>query len=68
MSYVERAKSVMRRHAENPLPISAIADGLGISAPYFSRLFTASEGVSPSVFYLRVRLEHAAERLCEGAA
>ncbi len=68
MSYVERAKSVMRRHAENPLPISAIADGLGISAPYFSRLFTASEGVSPSVFYLRVRLEHAAGRLCEGAA
>jgi transcriptional regulator GlxA family with amidase domain len=60
---VRRAIELMREHVEDPQPIHAIAESIGISPRQLERLFQNHVGVSPSVYARRLRLEHARELL-----
>ncbi len=52
---------------EKPLPVEALAEVSGLSRAHFSRVFSASEGVSPAEFVLRKRLQRATRLLTEAA-
>lgn len=60
---VRRAIALMREHVEDPQPVHAISESIGISPRQLERLFRNHIGVSPSVYARRLRLEHARELL-----
>jgi transcriptional regulator GlxA family with amidase domain len=60
---VRKAMLLMERNLETPLSAEFIARHVGVSVRQLERLFKAELGCSPSVFALRIRLEHARQRL-----
>jgi transcriptional regulator GlxA family with amidase domain len=59
---VAAAIRLMEGHVDQPLPVSAIARRVGISARTLETLFRGSVGTSPGAFYLALRIK-AARRL-----
>ncbi len=57
---VERAMSLCSTRASGPLDVARMADAAGLSRHHFSRVFAASEGVSPARYLLQQRMERAA--------
>lgn len=50
---------LMERNLETPRPLSAIAAGCGLSQRHLERLFREHAGVTPSRYYMDVRLDRA---------
>ena len=48
---------------ERPLPVEELAKVAGLSRAHFSRMFAASEGMSPAAFVLQKRLQRAVSLL-----
>ena len=59
---IERAVSLVHDGGA-PIDVGRMAAASGYSRYHFSRLFSASEGVPPARYRLRVRMEEAARRL-----
>lgn len=57
---VARAVSLCEARTAGPLDVTRMAAAAGLSRHHFSRVFVASEGVSPARYLLRQRLERAA--------
>ena len=57
---VERAMSLCSARSSGPLDVARMADAAGLSRHHFSRVFAASEGVSPARYLLHQRIERAA--------
>lgn len=62
-SYTERCKDYVYGHYREKIYLDEIADTLGISSGYLSRLFKKETGVSLQVFINDVRIEKAANLL-----
>nr|WP_295886215.1 helix-turn-helix domain-containing protein [uncultured Devosia sp.] len=61
---LDRALELMRRGlGEEPPTMQSIAEAIGMSPFYFSRLFTATHGMGPLAYLRRLRLEQAAADL-----
>ncbi len=58
---LQRALQAMRRHAEQPLELRAIAKRAGVHLRHLERLFRRHLDTSPREFYLRLRLQRARE-------
>jgi transcriptional regulator GlxA family with amidase domain len=58
---LQRALQTMRRHAEQPLELRAIAKRAGVHLRHLERLFRRHLDTSPREFYLRLRLQRARE-------
>jgi AraC family carnitine catabolism transcriptional activator len=56
---VSRASLLMRTHVEEPLSIPELAKQLGVSERGLFRKFQAELGLSPSRYYVILRLQHA---------
>lgn len=63
---VRRAMLEMEQNMIDPLPISDIAQRLGISPRQLERLFQSVVGMRPAVFYRLIRLRYAQALLVEG--
>ena len=63
---IERATAHIRGHLEQPLDVQGLADVAGLSRAHFSRLFTQIEGLPPSEFVLRERMQRATRLLVTG--
>jgi transcriptional regulator GlxA family with amidase domain len=60
---VRAAGELLRRHADEPVSIAALADELGISLRSLQLSFREVFGLSPRELLGRIRLETARERL-----
>ena len=60
---IERAVSLVHDGGGAPVDVGRMAAASGYSRYHFSRMFSATEGVPPARFRLRVRMEEAARRL-----
>lgn len=58
-----RAISVMEENMEEPVPLGALADVIGVSPRQLERLFQKEFGKSPARFCLELRLRHAQDLL-----
>ena len=63
---IGRATAHIRVHLDEPLDVQSLADVAGLSRAHFSRLFAQIEGVPPSEFVLRERMQRAARLLVTG--
>ena len=63
---IGRATAHIHRHLDERLDVQGLADVAGLSRAHFSRLFAQIEGVSPSEFVLRERMQRAARLLITG--
>ena len=62
-SYVERCRDYVDKHYREKIYLSEIADTLGLSETYLSRLFKKETGERLQDYIVDVRLEHAANLL-----
>lgn len=62
-SYVERCRDYVEKHYREKIYLSEIADILGLSETYLSRLFKKETGERLQDYIVSVRLEHAANLL-----
>ena len=62
-SYVERCRDYVGKHYREKIYLSEIADTLGLSETYLSRLFRKETGERLQDYIVGVRLEHAANLL-----
>jgi AraC family transcriptional regulator len=63
---IDRAKSLMRAHFDEPLTLTSIARDTGMSLFHFARVFRELEGLPPHRFLTGVRLDAAASRMRGG--
>lgn len=61
---LRRVESLIDARLEGPIPLGALADSAGLSAPHFVRLFRRAVGCSPHQHVLRRRVERA-QRMIE---
>ena len=64
-SMVGAAIAMMQEHMETPLALTEMAERLGWSLSHLKHRFRTEMGVSPSDYYLRLRLDGARERLLQ---
>lgn len=62
-SYVERCKDYIKNHYKEKIRMEVIADALGISRTYLSRIFKKETGISWQEYVIRFRVERAANML-----
>ncbi len=62
-SYVEQSRDYVRKHYREKIYLDDIADTLGVSASYLSRLFSKETGERLQDYITRVRIERAANLL-----
>lgn len=62
-SYVEQCRDYVRKHYREKIYLNDIADTLGVSASYLSRLFSKETGERLQDYITRVRIERAANLL-----
>lgn len=62
-SYIEQCKDYVYRHYREKIYLDSIAEALGISSSYLSRLFKKETGISLQEFINDVRVEKAANLL-----
>jgi len=55
--------NIMESNIETPLPLPSIADNCNLSLRQIERLFHKYRGVTPSQYYLSIRLSHAKQLL-----
>ena len=60
---VRDAEELLRQRADEPLPIAALADEIGIGLRSLQQSFREVHGLAPRDFLGRLRLERARERL-----
>lgn len=60
-----RAIEMMESHVEDPMTLTRISEHLGTSVRHLERLFARSLGVSPSKYYMHIRLREARELLVQ---
>lgn len=60
---VQKALAYMDSHLEQPLQIHEVAENIGLSRSYFSRLFRSETGQSPYDYILNVRIATAKDLL-----
>ena len=65
MALVEDLKEYLAAHADEQVPLDALADRFGISRRHVTRLFREGTGFSVGEFQLRIRLQTARELLSE---
>jgi len=63
---VGRVTAHIRRHLDQDLEIQTLADIAGMSRAHFSRTFHGVEGMAPSEFVLRERMQLSARLLVNG--
>lgn len=63
---VGRVTAYIKLNLDQTLEIQTLADIAGMSRAHFSRTFTALEGLSPSEFVMRERMQRAARLLVNG--
>ncbi|MEW6633705.1 MAG: helix-turn-helix domain-containing protein [Pseudomonadota bacterium] len=63
MALVEDLKEYLTQHADEQIPLDALADRFGISRRHITRLFREGTGFSVGEFQLRIRLRTARELL-----
>ncbi|TPM40537.1 helix-turn-helix domain-containing protein [Mesorhizobium sp. B2-3-4] len=63
MALVEDLKEYLTAHADEEIPLNALADRFGISRRHITRLFREGTGASVGEFQLRIRLQTARELL-----
>jgi AraC-like DNA-binding protein len=61
--YIEKALNYIHVNYHKDVPVSALADYVGLERSYFSKLFNQTAGYSPQAYILRYRLEKARELL-----
>lgn len=62
-SYVEQCRDYVRKHYREKIYLNEIADTLGVSSSYLSRLFSRETGERMQDYIIRVRIERAANLL-----
>ncbi|MCR4782746.1 MAG: response regulator [Lachnospiraceae bacterium] len=62
---VEKAKSYILNHFQEPISLTQIADEIGINSCYLSDLIHKSMGITYSKFVSKIRMDQAAKLLCE---
>lgn len=62
-NYVEQCKDYIEKHYRQKIYIDDIADTLGISTSYLSKLFHKDTGIRLQDYVVQVRVEHAANLL-----
>ncbi len=65
---VDTALRIMQTRYTAPLSEACVAEEVGLSQSYFSRLFKQKTGENFSTVLLRIRLQHAREQLDRGAS
>ncbi len=65
---IDRAKDVARRRCAERIGVDDLARAAGFSRHHFSRLFVASEGITPAAYIVQQRLRVALRLLREGDA
>ncbi|MDV4155668.1 helix-turn-helix domain-containing protein [Rhizobium brockwellii] len=60
---VDRARMILMERCGQPLSVEQLADELGVSYPYFRRLFREQTGMSAKQYQMRVRLQRAIDLL-----
>jgi transcriptional regulator GlxA family with amidase domain len=60
-----RAVLLMELHVSEPIPVSGLAEQLGVGLKTLERLFHTEFGVAPAAFYKKMRLEIAQRMLTE---
>lgn len=60
---LEAAIAMCRDNLDRPIGVQDLAQAAGLSRSYFTRLFTACEGVTPGEFLLRQRMRQAVRLL-----
>lgn len=60
---IDTALQIMQTRYANPLSEASIAEEVGLSQSYFSRLFKQRTGENFSTVLLRIRLQHACEQI-----
>jgi AraC-like DNA-binding protein len=63
---IGRVTAHIRQNLDRPLNVSALAGIAGTSRAHFSRMFTQIEGIPPSEFVMRERMQRAARLLVNG--
>ena len=58
-----RSVELMEKHIESPFSITEISSRIGVSVRHLERLFLNSFGLSPSQYYMRLRLQAAHDLL-----
>lgn len=62
-SYVEQCKDYIRKHYREKIYLKKVADDMGISQSYLSRLFLKETGVNFQEYIMKYRIEKAANLL-----
>lgn len=62
---LRRAVAIMQAGLDRPFDLGELADAVGMSAFHFSRLFKRATGLSPSHFFIRLRVAEARRLLQE---
>ena len=65
---IRRVISYVRNHLHEPLEVKTLADHAGLSRAHFTRVFSASEGVSPAEYVFNERMRRAASLLVSSGA
>lgn len=60
---VDRARMNLMERCGRPLPVEQLAEELGVSYPYFRRLFREQTGMSAKQCQMRVRIQRASDFL-----
>ncbi len=63
---LDRAVGFMEDHYDENVSLGALSSLVGLSPCHFHRLFSASKGISPHEYLLRIRIRKARELLREG--
>lgn len=64
---IERAARHCREHLAEDVTVTALARLAGLSRHHFTRRFRAAYGKGPKEYHTALRIQHAAERLRDGA-
>jgi AraC-like DNA-binding protein len=66
MHHCRRACAYITAHLSQPLSVSAVADALGISANYLSKLFTPAMHMSVTEYIHRAKMQQVAHLITDG--
>ncbi len=66
LALVERVRSYIDAHADEPLPLARLADDAGVSAAHLQRTFTRVVGLSPRQYHEQLRVGAFKTALREG--
>jgi AraC family transcriptional regulator len=65
---VDAVRDLIERHYDTEQRLAKLARSVGMSPFHFARIFRELVGIPPHSYLRRIRLQHAARSLCEGAS